>query len=160
LQYRRELPRLLRAAYFGMHRISDAHFASHGVTADQFVVLACLAEQDAIMQKDLAHLACSDPSTIRAMLVLLEGRGLVARERNPKDSRARLVTLLPKGRRLFNRLWKSSEPIRAQMVEGFSDDEARLLVACLRRLIENTSTTKSGRGRPSANSTGNGNQIL
>ena len=40
-----ELPLLLRAAYFGMHRVSDAHFASHGVTADQFVVLARLAEQ-------------------------------------------------------------------------------------------------------------------
>ena len=44
----RELPRLLRAAYFGMHRVSDAHFTRHGVTADQFVLLACLAEEDAI----------------------------------------------------------------------------------------------------------------
>jgi DNA-binding MarR family transcriptional regulator len=142
LHDRRDLPRLLRAAYFGMHRISDAHFASHGLTADQFVVLACLAEQDAIMQKDLARLACSDPSTIRAMLVLLEGRGLVARTRNPDDSRARMVTLAPKGRRLFDRLWKSSEPIRQRLVEGFSDEEVRLLVMSLRRLIENTSNLR------------------
>jgi len=146
----RELPRLLRAAYFGMHRISDAHFASHGVTADQFVVLACLAEQDAVMQKDLAKLACSDPSTIRAMLVLLEGRGLVARERSPHDSRARLVTLAPKGRRLFERLWKTSEPIRVQMLEGFSSDQADLFMGYLRQLIENMSSTKTRRGRPRA----------
>jgi DNA-binding MarR family transcriptional regulator len=145
LPYSRELPRLLRAAYFGMHRMSDAHFASQGLTADQFVVLACLAEQNAIMQKDLARLASSDPSTIRAMLVLLEGRGLVARARNPNDSRARLVTLAPKGRRLFERLWKTSEPIRQQMIEGFSTEETRLLVVCLRRLIENTSKEKSRR---------------
>jgi DNA-binding MarR family transcriptional regulator len=158
LHHSRELPRLLRAAYFGMHRISDAHFASHGLTADQFVVLACLSEQDAIMQKDLARLACSDPSTIRAMLVLLEGRGLVARARNPDDSRARLVTLAPKGRRLFDRLWKTSEPIRQKMVDGFSDDEACLLVDYLRRLIENTSSAKSRRGGQRA--TANGNQLL
>src|SRR5213082_3103383 len=101
----RELPRLLRAAYFGMHRVSDAHFAAHGVTADQFVLLACLAEQDAITQRELAHRASSDPSTVRAMLVLLEGRGLVARERRPEDSRAHAVTLTAKGRRLFERLW-------------------------------------------------------
>ena len=143
----RELPRLLRAAYFGMHRVSDAHFASHGVTADQFVVLACLAEQDAIMQKDLARLACSDPSTTRAMLVLLEGRGLVARELNPDDSRARLVTLTAKGRRLFERLWKTSEPIRVQMLAGFSADEARLLVGYLRLLIENMASARGRRGR-------------
>jgi len=143
----RELPMLLRAAYFGMHRVSDAHFASHGVTADQFVILACLRDEDTITQKDLARRASSDPSTIRAMLILLEGRGLVARERNPEDSRERLVTLTAKGRRLFERLFKSSEPIREQMLAGFSEDEARLLVDCLRRLIENMSSVRARRGR-------------
>jgi DNA-binding MarR family transcriptional regulator len=134
---RRELPRLLRAAYFAMHRVSDAHFSRHGVTADQFVVLACLAEQDAITQQELARRASSDPSTIGAMLVLLEGRGLVARERHPADHRARVVSQTAKGRRLFERLLRTSEPIRVQMLEGFSDDESRALVAGLRRLIDN-----------------------
>jgi hypothetical protein len=67
----RELPRLLRAAYFAMHRVYDAHFSNYGVTADQFVLLACLAELDAITRHKLARRASSDPSTIRAMLVLL-----------------------------------------------------------------------------------------
>src|SRR5436305_15229276 len=93
----RDPPLLLRAAYFAMHRVSDAHFARSGVTADQFVLLACLAEQDAITQKELARRASSDPSTIRAMLVLMEGRALVARERHPDDSRARVVTLTTRG---------------------------------------------------------------
>ena len=148
----RELPMLLRAAYFGMHRVSDTHFASHGVTADQFVILACLGEEDTITQKDLARRASSDPSTIRAMLILLEGRGLIARNWNPDDSRERLVTLTAKGRRLFERLFKSSGPIRAQMLAGFSDDEASLLVGCLRRLIENMSLAKARSGRRRAKS--------
>ena len=146
----RELPRLLRAAYFGMHRVSDAHFSSHGVTADQFVLLACLAEQDAIMQQELARRASSDPSTIGAMLVLLEGRGLVTRARHPDDSRARVVTLTARGRRLFERLLKTSEPIRVQMLSGFSADEAQLLVDCLRRLIDNLAATKACRSRKQA----------
>ena len=140
-----ELPRLLRAAYFGMHRVSDAHFSRSGLTADQFVLLACLAEQEAITQQELARRASSDPSTIRAMLVLLEGRGLVSRARHPNDSRARLVTLTAKGRRLFERLWQTSEPIRVQMLSGFSADEARLLVDCLRRLIDNLAVAKADR---------------
>src|ERR671911_1770542 len=94
-----ELPRLLRAAYFAMHRVSDAHFSRHGVTADQFVLLACLAEQDAITQQELARRMPSDPSTVRAMLVLLEGRGLVRRDRHPADSRARTAELTAAGRR-------------------------------------------------------------
>lgn len=152
MRHGRELPMLLRAAYFGMHRVSDAHFASHGVTADQFVILACLAEEDTITQKDLAHRASSDPSTIRAMLVLLEGRGLIARNRNPDDSRERLVTLTAKGRRLFERLFKSSEPIRLQLLEGFTEDEAGLLVNNLQRLIENMSSAKARGGRRRAKS--------
>jgi DNA-binding MarR family transcriptional regulator len=71
----RELPRVLRATYFAMHRVSDAHFSRHGVTADQFVLLACLAEDDGITQQELARRASSDPSTIRAMLLLLEADG-------------------------------------------------------------------------------------
>src|SRR5262245_42136786 len=136
------LPRLLRTAYLAMHRVSDAHFSRHGVTADQFVLLACLAEQDAITQKELAGRASSDPSTVRAVLVLLGGRGLVARERPPGDSRARVVTLTAKGRRLFERLWKTSEPIRLQMLSGFSAEESRLLVGCLRRLIDNMAVAR------------------
>ena len=96
----RELPRLLRAAYFGMHRVSDAHFSRHGVTADQFVLLACLKEQDAITQLELARRASSDPSTIRAMLVLLEGRGLVARARRPDEVRPREAESVVDGQRV------------------------------------------------------------
>lgn len=139
----RELPRLLRAAYFGMHRVSDAHFSRHGVTADQFVLLACLAEQDAITQQQLARRASSDPSTIRAMLVLLEGRGLVCRQHQPHDRRARVVTLTAKGRRLAERLWQTSEPIRVQMLSGFSQEEARSLVGSLRRLIDNLAVARA-----------------
>jgi DNA-binding MarR family transcriptional regulator len=120
-----------------MHRASDAHFARHGITADQFVLLACLGEQDAVMQQDLVQRAASDPSTVRAMLVLLEGRGLVVRARHPGDGRARAVRLSAKGRRLYERLWLTSEPIRVSLLAGFSEQESRDLLDSLQRLIDN-----------------------
>ena len=137
MKQRGELPLLLRAAYFAMHRASDSHFTRHGITADQFVLLARLGEQDAVMQQDLVRRAASDPSTVRAMLVLLEGRGLLARERHPADGRAREVKLTIKGRRLYERLWRSSEPIRAQLLADFSEQETEHLLGFLRRLIQN-----------------------
>jgi DNA-binding MarR family transcriptional regulator len=142
----RELPRLLRTAYFAMHRVSDSHFSKQGLTADQFVLLACLAEQNGVMQQDLVRRAASDPSTIRAMLVLLEGRGLVVRERHPADGRARKVSLSTKGRRLYERLWTTSRPIRTQLLAGFSTAEADSLLKFLRRLIENMRVTNKGFG--------------
>jgi DNA-binding MarR family transcriptional regulator len=145
MKHTAELPRLLRAAYLAMHRASDSHFTRHGITADQFVLLACLGEQDTVMQLDLVRRTASDPSTIGAMLVLLEGRGLVVRERHPVDGRARVVCLTAKGRRLYQRLWKTSEPIRTQLLAGFSEQEAQAFLGFLSRLIRNTASLGGNR---------------
>jgi len=99
----------LRAAYLSMHRQTNAHLAGVGITADQFVCLALLAEEDGITQQELVRRANSDPNTIRAMLMLLEKRGLVKREKHPTDGRARHVTLTSRGRTVYRR---SMEQVR------------------------------------------------
>src|SRR6187399_3608042 len=100
----------LRAAYLALHRRSEARFAPHGITADQFVLLATLARGgEAITQRELARRMSSDPSTVRAMLVLLAARGLVVRDRHPTDARARTVALTATGLRAYRRLWKAGE---------------------------------------------------
>ena len=129
-----ELPIALRTAYLALHRRSDAAFAPHGVTADQFVLLASLAHGHALTQRELARRMRSDPSTVRAMLVLLHRRGLVERDTHPTDARARTVALTAKGRRTFRRLWAVGEPIRARMLGALRPDEAQVLVALLTRI--------------------------
>jgi DNA-binding MarR family transcriptional regulator len=124
----------LRAAYLAMHRRTEAVLAGAGVTADQFVVLALLAEDDGVTQQALARRASSDPNTIGAMLVLMEGRGLVARERHPTDGRARVVVLTPEGRRTFAKLVERSAGVREGLEGLFRPDEARLLIEMLGRI--------------------------
>ena len=70
------------------------------------------------------------------MLVLLEGRGLVARGPHPDDGRARLVTLTAKGRQVFTKLWTKSEPLRARLLAAYRPDEVTALVGLLRRVAE------------------------
>lgn len=127
---------VLRAAYLTLHRRSDARFAAHGITADQFVLLATLTRGNALTQRELARRMTSDPSTVRAMLVLLERRGLVERDTHPTDGRARTVALTAKGKRAFRQLWALGEPIRAQMLGALRLDEAEMLVALLARVAE------------------------
>ncbi len=124
----------LRAAYWAMHRRTDACLAKRGVTADQFVLLALLAEQDGITQQELVRRASSDANTVRAMLMLLEGRGFVARERHPTDRRARRVTLTRRGRQAYERLWTASEPLRARLLAIFQPEEAEALIELLNRI--------------------------
>lgn len=131
-----ELPLALRAAYHALHRRSDTRFAEYGVTADQFVLLATLARGDALTQRELAARMPSDPSTVRAMLVLLEKRGYVSRDTHPSDGRARTVALTKRGRQKFQEVWEAGQSIRDQMVESLSASEARTLSALLRRVAE------------------------
>jgi DNA-binding MarR family transcriptional regulator len=132
----REVARALRAAYLALHRQTNDCFATDEVTADQFVLLSALADEDAVTQQELVRRVGSDPNTVRAMLLLLEGRGLVARERHPADGRARCVTLTVKGRQVFRKLWTKSEPLRARLLVAFRKDEVAALVEFLRRVAE------------------------
>ena len=131
----------LRAAYLALHRESDSQFARHGVTADQFVLLATLARGgDALTQRELARRMPSDPSTVRAMLVLLERQALVQRDSHPTDSRARTVALTAAGKRKFRQLWTAGESIRTQMFDSLQPDEAETLVRLLTRVSESLNT--------------------
>lgn len=129
-----ELPIALRRAYLAMHRQTDAQFAQYGVTADQFVLLATLSRGDALTQRELAGRMSSDPSTVRAMLVLLEKQGLVKRNIHPSDSRARTVTLTPQGKRKFQQLWKSSQSIRNRMFEAVEPGFVAELITLLNQI--------------------------
>jgi DNA-binding MarR family transcriptional regulator len=154
-----ELPMALRAAYLALHRRSETAFARHGVTADQFVLLATLARGGhALTQRELAGRMASDPSTVRAMLVLLERRGLVGRDAHPTDARARTVALTAKGRRAFRQLWAAGEPIRAQMLGALRPGEAETLVRLLARLAGTLGTEPAPAGE-STSSTSHGDEL-
>lgn len=129
-----ELAMALRGAYLALHRRTDAALARSGVTADQFVVLAALMDGDALTQRELVARTASDPNTLRAMLVLLERQGLVARRPNPADRRARSVALTARGRRLFPRLWRQTEPLRGRLLAAVGAGPAGALVEHLRGL--------------------------
>jgi DNA-binding MarR family transcriptional regulator len=139
----------LRAAYLAMHRRTDALMARSGVTADQFVVLAALAEGDALTQRELVARTFSDANTLRAMLVLLERRRLIERRPHPTDGRARSVSLTRKGRSLFQRLWQQSEALRERLLEALAPNDPEALVVGLRRIASTLETVPVTRSRES-----------
>ena len=108
----------LRMAYWALHRRTDESLARRGVTANQFVLLALLVEEEGITQQDLVLRASSDPSTIRAMLVLLEKKGLIVRNQHTGDGRALSVAF---------RAWNSLSSASA-----FVESASSTRVACKR----------------------------
>ena len=142
-----EIAMALRAAYRALHRQTDALLAARGATADQFVLMSLLAEEDDLTQQELVRRASSDANTVRAMLVLLEHQGLVSRRPHARDARARSVALTPKGRRIYARLWARSEPFRQQFLSALGQDEAAALVEGLQRITQAMGPPAIRRGR-------------
>ncbi|AMV31417.1 putative HTH-type transcriptional regulator YusO [Pirellula sp. SH-Sr6A] len=135
MDFQRDLPLALRAAYLAMHRATDACFAPYGVTADQFVLLLNLvAHGEALTQRELANRMGSDPSTVRAMLVLLERGGLIERDSHPSDGRAKTVALSDEGRVMVERLWSASQSIRDQMQQVVGPSRSSTLIHSLNQL--------------------------
>ena len=137
----------LRAAYWAMHRRTEAGLSRRGVTADQFVLLALLAQQDGITQQELVRRASSDANTVRAMLMRLESHGLVARGQHPTDRRARSVRLTHEGRQVYERLWADSEAARQRLLAVFEPQEADVLVEFLNRISQAMAPAPAARGR-------------
>jgi MarR family transcriptional regulator, organic hydroperoxide resistance regulator len=130
------IPWLLRGAYLAMHRSTNAHLARLGITADQFVLLCVLAEDNALTQRDLARRSFSDPNTIRPMLLSLEGRGLLTRKRHLHDGRAMTVKLTVKGLKTWKKLTEASEPVREKLVAAFRPADIPTLLDFLCRIAE------------------------
>ena len=131
-----DLAMALRMAYWALHRCTDESLAKRKVTANQFVLLALLMEEDAITQQDLVLRASSDPSTIRAMLVLLEKKRLIVRNRHTSDGRALSVTLTPKGRRVYKQMWADTQSVRKRFLAVLGPKETDFLVGLLARVSD------------------------
>jgi len=141
----------LRFAYLAMHRRADAVMARFGVTADQFVLLASLAEADALTQQELARRFSSDASTVWAMLALLEERGFVVRAAHPSDRRARCVSLTPKGRRALERMKVGSDDVRARILDALGPEQVdtlKNLLACVTNAMADLEEQSTGSTKP------------
>ena len=120
---------LLRSAYFSMRRRCNSLCNEHGCNGDQFVILSVLAECEAgVTQTEVVEQSGYDPATTGAMLKNLEEKKLVRRKPHPDDGRAKLVTITANGRRLFQKLWQSTLPVRSNLWNAIntSDREATI----------------------------------
>jgi MarR family transcriptional regulator, organic hydroperoxide resistance regulator len=123
---------LAAAAHAWRIELADA-LADLRVTPSQFFVLASLLHRHARgrpapTQRRLAEESGMDPNTASQVLRGLEGRGIVARERQAQDSRSVAITLTPEGLELAR---ESARRARALNRKFFAGLDAEALYATL-----------------------------
>ena len=127
----------LRAAYLALHRRSEAAFAPHGVTADQFVLLATLARGGTPSPSGNSPAACRPtPAPCGRCSSCWSSADWSSGTRTRPTPAKRTVALTAKGKRTFRRLWAAGEPIRARMLGALRPGEAETLVGLLTQVAE------------------------
>lgn len=143
-----DLAMALRGAYLALHRSTGVALGDIGSTADQFVLLSALHRHGPMTQRELVERTRSDPSTIRAMLVLLERKGHVKRRRHATDGRARIVTLTESGTKAFLGAAQATQPIRDCMFERLDPSASDRLIEVLNGLRDALERARSEMANP------------
>jgi len=88
--------RLLWSIEHGLQRISKRMEGEIGITGPQRLVLRIVGRFPGVSAGELAHIVRLHPSTITGILQRLVASGLLARERDPQDSRRVRLRLKPR----------------------------------------------------------------
>jgi len=107
MSVRDTVPLRLRQAYVALNKTLAMHVGEKGVTGEQYAVIRVVGELGSLTQRELGGFIASDPSTVVAMLRLLERKGIVHREPEANDGRVRRVWLTRKGRLVRLRVYSN-----------------------------------------------------
>jgi len=110
--------------------------AQEGVRRQHFAVLASLAEQGPASQADLGRRLWIDRSDLHAILRRLEADRRVARVRDPRDRRRKVVTLTAVGAAALERLEARVQSAQNALLAPLSPGERRELQWLLETLLE------------------------
>jgi len=122
--------------------------AGLSLTAGEARTLAYVSLYPASRQITLAAQMNVEPMTLVAFLDRLESRGLVAREPDPTDRRAKIIQLAPDAQPTLEQVLGVTKKVQEVVLQDFSPDEVETLRTLLKRLRANICAAKPGVGQP------------
>ena len=137
-----------RAIAFALHhayqRVRSAAyraFHAHGVavTPEQWMVLVRLWERDGQAPSELSDVKLRDRPTMTRILDSMERNGLVTREVDAGDARARVVLLTAEGRALRQPLTRVARALVARIEADIPERDLETTRRTLQRIFDNLS---------------------
>jgi MarR family transcriptional regulator for hemolysin len=118
-------------------RAINARLRSYGLDYPRWRVLAVLQEHSGATMGQLADLTSVDRTTLTRTLGLMEEARLVARQERESDRRSLVISLTPKGRRMFARILPLTLAETDRALTGFSSAEIGALRDRLKKIADN-----------------------
>ncbi|CCF18338.1 putative transcriptional regulatory protein, MarR family [Pseudorhizobium banfieldiae] len=105
------------------------------LTPVQYAALRTINERPGLDQATLAGLIAYDRATIGGVVERLLSKGLIVRDVNAIDRRARVLTIAPKGREMLDLVEPSVQRAQTVMLGGLDESEAAQFMRLLRKTI-------------------------
>jgi MarR family transcriptional regulator for hemolysin len=110
---------------------ADRRARDDGMTRAQWVILARLARQSGLNQKELADLLEVEPITVARLIDRLQARGLVERRPDPTDRRVWRLSLTEAATPILARVEAYRAELHDTVTAGLDRDEVHHLVEAL-----------------------------
>ena len=135
---------LQRFAPYLMNRIMgrynaslQARLSTMGLSTSKARALAVLSANNGLMVNELAVYCVIEQSTMSRTLTAMIDEGLVRREEDDHDSRARRIYLTERGRRAWDEVWPALSAACEGLFAGIPDAERDRFVATLQTILGN-----------------------
>ena len=129
------------AAKHALSVVTAAAFSRHGVHEGQQFILRCLWTQDGLTPGEIARrLGLATPTVTRAA-TRMEAAGLLRREPHPADRRLVRLRLTERGRSLEMVIAAETEVLTERALATFDPAERETVVAALRAIRRNLTSS-------------------
>jgi DNA-binding MarR family transcriptional regulator len=115
---------------------AEIEAAGHDLTPVQYAALSTIKTCPGIDQVTLAGLIAYDRTTITGVVDRLVQKGLLVRQANSRDRRARVLQITDQGQRTLDGIEPAVEAAQRIMLRGLTADEAEQFMRLLRKAID------------------------
>jgi DNA-binding MarR family transcriptional regulator len=131
---RRDLAAMLQPVLRALIEAELPVLAGHGLTMWGYVVLNALQDAPETTQAALAERIGADKTRIIATLDALQAAGLITRDPDPADRRARILSITPAGRRARDGAQREIQRNEERLLAGLPAAERRAFLRAARTL--------------------------
>lgn len=119
------------------NKMEQKVLSDYNLSWTAFSILYDIWIWEAVETRKLAASEGVTVATISSIANTLEKKELCKREVDPKDRRLVLLRITEKGREVIEELYPQFNKNESRIVQGFSEEEQKMLTSMLRRLIKN-----------------------
>lgn len=130
--------------YRNIQTYINGELAAYGITISEVGIFMTLYREDGIRQEQIVKEVGVDKAAITKAVAGMEKKGMLYREADPKDKRAKLVYLTRKGRDIEPKITRVLEECNAIITKELNLSDSTVLYDFLDDLVNATYELKKG----------------